>query len=311
MKLQLSDVLKSEQIVRHMASSNSENSKSCRLILAKWPILKEAVYLLKIPFNVTIEFQSQKLTLSDVYHRWTVMQLHLKECTSKKAYKTGFANHLLDALKSRNKIIFQNPLMSCALYLDPRFQMVVTRDGEKAEMAKENIIKIWRRLNYLRNGSDSIVDTSNQSNKSTDSLSFEFNEQDAMMQHLNQTDPIQQNSSLARNDIPYFDIEAAIEFFQLEPLPTSVSVLKYWESIKDEQKELYEIAMVIFSVPPTEVQIERDFSSLEFVFSARRSSLSYERLEDIMLIFLNKDLYEMVSQAELDAVLTQPKIIMH
>lgn len=284
--------------MQHYANAKNEHSKSCQLLLKKWNVLKESIYLLRIPFNVTIEFQSQKLNLSDVYHRWMVMQLHLKECVSKRAFKTGLAKRLYNEISLRNKNIFQNPLMSAALYLDPRFQMTITKDHEKAEIAKQNILKIGRRFNYLR--SDSIVDTSN---KSTDSLNFEFNEQEAMMQHLNQTALIQQDLESAQFDSQPFDIEMAVELFQPNPMPTTESVLKFWESVKEEHNELYEIAMVIYSVPPTEVQIERDFSSLAFVFTDRRTSLNHERLEDIMLIFLNKELYETVSNNELEEAL--------
>lgn len=62
-------------------------------------------------------------------------------------------------------------------------------------------------------------------------------------------------------------------------------ILQYWEERKGEHKELYMLAMTVFGIPPTEVQIERDFSNLNFVFSDRRCRL--ERLEDIMAINLN------------------------
>lgn len=66
------------------------------------------------------------------------MQLHLKECLNKKAYKTGLAKHLLNSLITRNETIFGNPLMCSPLYLDPRFHMVISRDPEKIEIAKKH-----------------------------------------------------------------------------------------------------------------------------------------------------------------------------
>lgn len=91
------------------------------------------------------------------------------------------------------------------------------------------------------------------------------------------------------------DIEIKVDLFQPDPMPASASALAYWESIKEDNFELYQIAMAIFSVPPTEVQIERDFSSLGWVFSERRTRLRHDLLEDIMIIYLNKELYEIVS----------------
>lgn len=95
------------------------------------------------------------------------------------------------------------------------------------------------------------------------------------------------------------DIELIIDLFQPEQLLPSQSVLEYWEKAKEIYPDLYKLAMVVFSVPPTEVQIERDFSSLDFIFTKRRGSLGYERLEDIMLIYLNKDLFYEVNHAEI------------
>lgn len=60
--------------------------------------------------------------------------------------------------------------------------------------------------------------------------------------------------------------------------------------------------MVVYGIPPTEVQIERDFSALNFVFSNRRCMIQEERLEDIMVIHLNPDLFYEVKEEELIAL---------
>lgn len=117
------------------------------------------------------------------------------------------------------------------------------------------------------------------------------------MEHLNRTNEISQNTLM-----PAIDIETAIISFQPDPLPLDGSVLEYWESVKDTENELYQLAMAIFSVPPTEVQIERDFSSLKYIFSDRRDNLKQSRLEDILLIHLNKDLFYKVNAEDLEAL---------
>lgn len=296
--MQLLDILNSEKIIQHYAVARNEHSKPCQLLLKKWRTLKELIYVLRIPFNATIEFQSQRLNLSDVYHRWTVMQLHLKKCTSNKKYETQLAHHMLEALIKRSENIFKNPLMASALYLDPRFHKIIARNQDKVEEAKQNILKIGRRMLYLRS-----KPINNDSKTSNDSLSFEFDEQEAMMEHLQGESPIQPITSGNVCQKDNFDIEIAVETFQPESLLPNESVLNYWESVKEEHEELYEIAMVIYSVPPTEVQIERDFSSLGFVFSDRRTSMSHARLEDIMLLFLNKELFDIVCKNEIEAAI--------
>lgn len=125
--IQLCDIKNSERAIRHF--ENTE--KKCELLLHKWRALKELVVLLKIPYDATIEFQSHKLTLSDVYGKWIGMQLHLKACVTKKQFKLGLAKHLLDSLENRNENIFKNPLMLCALYLDPRYHHTIASNDEK------------------------------------------------------------------------------------------------------------------------------------------------------------------------------------
>lgn len=295
--LQLSDIFNSEQIIRHYANSAHEISQFCKLLISdkKWPILREIISLLKIPYNGTIEFQSQKLTMSDAYNRWILMELRCKKCESMKAYKTGLATLLLKALEARHETIFGNPLMASALYLDPRFQRVVTKSDEKTAIAKENILKIGHRL--LENSG--VVNTSTVS---IESLSYDFNEQDEMASFINQENTITSQSK-QNPASKSADLETLVDIFQPNQLPNTASVLEWWESMKDEHPELYDIAMVIYSVPPTEVQIERDFSSLDFVFPNRRSKLHHDRLEDIMLIFLNRELFEIVCKNDVEAAI--------
>lgn len=69
------------------------------------------------------------------------------------------------------------------------------------------------------------------------------------------------------------------------------------------------LATVMFSIPPTEVQIEKDFSELNFVFSDRRCMLTKERLEDIMIINFNEDLFFTVKKEQLNELKSAKKTI--
>lgn len=116
--------------------ATTKNEKMFQLLLNKWVCLKELVYVLRILYETTIAFQSQKLTLSDVYGRWLTTQLHLKQCSEKKSYKTGLAQHLYEALEERKAAIFNNPLMHAAIFLDPRFNIEISKNESKLEDAK-------------------------------------------------------------------------------------------------------------------------------------------------------------------------------
>lgn len=264
-------------------------------MLRKFTILREIVIILKIPYDATIAFQNQKLTLSDVYSQWVIMQLHLNACDAKPAYKTKFAKKLHNALEKRKDVIFKNPLMNCALFLDPRFNLIIVRNETKMCEVKENLLQIWRRLIILQNtntnanANESELDKLSSS-QSSDDLIFHFDTNAAMNAYLG---IVESQGKDNNNDIDYI-----IEQFQPNKLDIEASVLEFWESVKDEQNELYKIAMVVFSVPPTEVQVERDFSHLAHVFGDKRCRLTEERLEDILFLHLNKDLFYEVNSDE-------------
>lgn len=235
------------------------------------------------------------------------MELHL-EALSKRLTKTSLAKLLFDETKFRKKKIFNNPIMACALFLDPRYHLELHRSyHDKFEEAKKTMLTIWRRLNIIhRNDNNYVVETANI-DTSNDS-SFEFDEILALENHLkrnNENNEHQNTENEERqhssNPTPNHneDIETIIDLFQPAPIPLNSSILDYWESMKEKERELYRIASVIFSVPPTEVSIERDFSHLDHVFTKRRGNLCASRLEDIFVIHLNKDLFEVVTQEEI------------
>lgn len=274
-----------------------EKSKLFQLLKRKWNILKEMTYILKIPYDATISLQKQTLTLSDVFGIWLIMQLHLEACVAKNHYQTNLAKHLLSTLNERKETIFKNPFMSSALFLDPRYRGQIVRNEDKIRQAKATLTNIWRRLIYINAPIDceEVNQSSNHANTSDTSISFEYDKQAALDRFLGGSP---QNESIVSSQLEE-DIECLLDTFDPPRMKSNMSVLQYWEEKKLENEALYKLAMVVYSIPPTEVQIERDFSKLNFVFSDRRCRLTQERLEDIMIINLNDELFNEVKEEQL------------
>lgn len=95
------------------------------------------------------------------------------------------------------------------------------------------------------------------------------------------------------------DIEYELTMFEPDEMAPKQDIISYWSVQKNKHKHLYELAKCIYSIPPTEVDIERDFSLLNFVFTNRRANLSEEHLNEVMRIHLNKDLFFVVKEEEL------------
>lgn len=263
--------------------------------------------ILAIPYQATIELQKKDLKLSDVFGIWLKTKLGLRKLTAeKKDSQTNLAKYLLTCIDKRNDTIFSNPFMSSAIFLDPRFRGQISRDENKMEQAKTTLKNVWRRLIVIENLSSpgTQINASNTSNNSDPS--FEFDADDELDKFLSgnvQNQSNQPNQQIREED----DIEFLLDNFNPPSISSKTDVLEYWENEKHNNAVLYRLAAVIYSIPPTEVQIERDFSELNFVFSSRRCSLTKEHLEDIMIIHLNKDLFYVVNNEQLEKFKNRPE----
>lgn len=181
--------------------------------------------------------------------------------------------------------------MTAALYLDPRFRRQILSDPVKVSEATALLERVWLRINSQDN-----TDNNTSANSDSDS-DFEFNEHAELEKYLAGS---QYNSQTNAREVNSTDITSILECFDPDHLSSSESVLQYWEKNKNKHPQLYNLAEVIFAIPPTEVQIERDFSQLNFVFTDRRCQLAEDRLEDIMILHINTDLFETVANEQLD-----------
>lgn len=197
-----------------------------------------------------------------------VSKARLQACVARTNFKTKLSRYLVIAFNARSDSIFNTPEMECCLFLDPRFRNVITREPIAYERTKLNSINLWNRLQSLRNSA------TNDSNASSD-LNFSFDAQAELEKELNPN----QNMT----------IDLAIDLFQPPKDASKQPVLDSWESQKHSM--LHEVAMALFSIPPTQVKIESDFSILGYIFSDRRYQLTAQHLEQILLINLNKYIF--------------------
>lgn len=140
----------SRDFIKHVAEIAKEKQYAeFSLLLKKWRDLKEMIYILGIPFRATIALQNHKLTLSDTFGIWLEIKLHLQKVIQSKMSKTTLDVELLQAFNRRYDAIFANPVMKAAIYLDPRFRKEIIRNQDAVETAKDTIINIKRRLQFL------------------------------------------------------------------------------------------------------------------------------------------------------------------
>lgn len=89
-------------------------------------------------------------------------------------------------------------------------------------------------------------------------------------------------------------------FEQITPiLNHKESIHKFWATQEESFPILYELAMIVNAIPPTQTTVERAFSIMSFVFNCKKSNMSDRTLETILMIRLNKDLLEPILQSDL------------
>lgn len=103
-------------------------------------------------------------------------------------------------------------------------------------------------------------------------------------------------------DVPTTDEANGSQFLQqlkaleVEPRQShAYDVWHHWVNRKTTHPELYAVAMVVLAVPSNQVSVERSFSALPLVLTDLRSGISEENLENILIIKLNKDLFDAVA----------------
>lgn len=99
----------------------------------------------------------------------------------------------------------------------------------------------------------------------------------------------EREQSLSRVQI---SIESSINNLCFERLNADNNVLEFWKSKQNSDRQLYELSNIILAVPATQVSVERAFSGVGLILTARRTQLGEKTLADIMLVKLNSSLFK-------------------
>lgn len=252
--------------LRDFCESVKENKSISSLMLdeGEWLELSEIVEVLT-PFNkYTVKLQNSNCTLSDFFGFWTTLQLKVKDQANslKKCLSENMNKYETDLL--------ENPLVICAIYLDPRYQRVLC--AEKKETAVLILKTIHWKIKSLTAGTEPPPAADNE--VGTDSNSF-----DGLMQYI---DSLSNEERSSADDID--GIEEAIRKFDGNRSTENISPLKYWEKNKIDEPVLYALSQAVHSIAPTQCSVERSFSSLPVVLTARRTRIDDQCLRNILLI---------------------------
>lgn len=294
----MDDIIECKVAIAHLAK---EKNNLCRLMLQKWAVLTEIARVLNVIHTITLALQKNDVNLSDFFGFWQMLELRLSTYANKPNQQTNLAQSLLDAMSARKHVLFDNPAMLVAIYLDPRYRHHIETNPEKVRLAKMTLANLWERIQMIKNDAEQTLTNTEPINVSSDTSNDDLEYLCAQLdKHYEQQGITSINSDKTETSINQSELDKTGIMLKLDEFnPTSCgfrlksnqNVVEYWMQQQQNHPEIFELASIIFSINPTEVPIERDFSRLRHIFGENRCSLSSNRLSDILMIHLNKDLF--------------------
>lgn len=261
------------------------NFAKLRLSVGEWELVEQIKMVLEPFAHLTTLMQKEVISLSDFFGGWAKLKMNLS-----KFPENELADKLLSQMKVRENDLFNNPILNAAVFLDPRYQKFMPNEN------KDNAIQFLQRLNEKLK---SLEDTA-RNNNAEGTLNSESNELEAFLSTIygDSNDSSTSSAHQQTNNPPEENIQIKLKSFIGMSIPMNESIFDYWKNSKHAQPELYKLASIIHSVPPTQTTVERAFSAMALILSPLRTSLNDENLENILLIRLNKEIFESISGFE-------------
>ncbi|KAL5241000.1 hypothetical protein ACI65C_008410 [Semiaphis heraclei] len=238
----------------------------------------------------TKKLQYEQLTLTDFYGAWIACRIETESLNN------AFSDKLVQCLRSREQNIMNNQVLLAAIFLDPRFNITLTE--YQCNIAITHLINIWFHIKELEM---SQVDSNNANIENENSIDESLTDNydtDRLEDFLKQKESDNQCSSISSSTSSQPNSQNSIstkmvtllKTFQLDEkrLNHKTNILEYWKTMKKKYPEIYQLSQIVFSVPATQVSVERLFSGLKFILSPYRCNITPKHLEDQLLVRTNR-----------------------
>lgn len=243
--------------------------------------MKEFEKILEIANIATVKLQSKSLLLSDFFAIWTELKLSLQ-----KYPNYNFAKTLLNQIESREENLIDE-LVFGAVYLDGRYSVLLSAD--QAKIAEDFLVLLWNWITQLKLQHETSEVNNNSAAASVPDEAEETVKKSVLEEYMESLAP---NVQILAEET---DIRSKITAFRTNRmLPMNTNILMYWEENKHTHPELYAMSIILNGVPATEVRIEQSFSQFAFIFNEKRTSMDPKNLNNILLIRLNKEIFNKI-----------------
>lgn len=206
-----------------------------------------------------------------------------KKKRNRERYVSVLARELKKLVEERFPESGTTSLLNCIAHLlDPEYKGLVLKQFNAYEKARQEIIRRGKKYED--------VPPAAPADESNDSENEDENQNLSAAQRLKQREMAQMNrqTSASRNDgISATEVE--LQRYEQLQVGSDTELLKFWKSNEPVLPILAKIAREVFSIPVSSASSEREFSIGTLVCSAQRSSLSPEKVSDLMLLKSNSE----------------------
>lgn len=259
--------------LKEFCEENAALLKGLAIPINMWNQLKEMAIVLEPVAILTTQLQSEQLDVTQFIYFWKNAMFALD-----RQGKQGSADKLRMLIHVREMKIFDNKVITAAMFLDKRFSFTLC--PAKIDEAKSFIGQVLKKRGILAGVTEDPVEEIVQIDEEIDPC----DEFAAHLARLAQNTPSQVVQAQKKPET--LEVELS-KYEKLPRLAPGEQIMEFWKA-QDQLPILKGIALDIISIPVTEVTVERMFSHLNFVLNRYRSTLKADLLEDIMFLRLNK-----------------------
>ena len=249
------------------------------LTAQEWDQVKTLEQILE-PFHLaTKKLQEENLVPSQFMAEWKrlLRNLSLKHDTLSKL--------IMESMEKREQLLMGNPIFLAGVFVDPYYRCLLSPE-QKIE-ARNALYNLCKKINRPRTSDhnqlevtvDESLDTSSDMSL-TDYSDFEkyLDKEAKSMRKLTQDKTLKPSQ---------FDIDFEAAMTSVEKIDRP-SKRKLWDAVEAYSPFIQEAVRIAAALPPTQVSVERLFSSLKIFKNDLRTCLKEDIIEAMLFLKTNK-----------------------
>lgn len=310
--LQVMDILRCKTAIVYCSEMQNrqfpKKPNIFKMQLKRWNFLTEIGMILTVIDKAIVALQSPQLTLMEAFKIWTAATIRLSVLTESLEFAKPICKRLIDSMNERKPKVLGTPCMLSMIFLNERYFDQLS-NAEK-QTAKVHIVKIWLKIssyNAMVKRKEIEAKRNMISRSKIDEL-MSLNDDDLLMSNNNNdndensliSDVNQHTQTEILQDTISNELHTFVQNKRTSAGNAALSFSDFWKSKKDTYPSLYQVVQYLLIIPPSQVTVERNFSTLSFVLNMRRAQINEHLLESILLIKLNNDLMYSIYTKEIE-----------